>query len=151
MNGNPWTLPALVIGGVFALAIIAITVYAIVTERGDVARHRHSPRHSHRAAPFADPADHADPDGTGYVGQLLDARQLAAADHDDQAGDWWDQAPPPPPAPAWEATAPCPECHHCICGCDPHIDTTGVQPHAVLTWGATPAQITDQLAQEYLT
>ena len=162
-HSNPWTLPALVIGAVFAAAIIGVTVYAIITERGDVARHRHQPRHTHRAVPFADPADHSDPDGGGYVGQLLQARALT----DD---DWWDQAPPPPPAPTWDATPaaaarllealrgpddplsePCPECQHWVCGCDTHIDTTGVQPHAVLTWGMTPEQVTSKLAAEYLT
>ena len=163
---NPYTVPALVIGAVFAAAIIGITLYAILTERGDTPRHRHQPRHSHRAVPFADPADHADPDGAGYVGALLE--EPASADHDDHAGDWWDQAPPPPPpAPTWDATpeaaarilealrdpddTPCPDCGHWVCGCDPHIDTTGVQPHAVLTWGGTPEQVTSQLAAEYLT
>ena len=143
---NPYTTPALVIGAVFALAIIGITLYAILTERGDVPRHRHQPRHSHRAAPFADPADLADQDG-----------------------DWWDQAPPsdPPPAPTWDATPaaaarlldalresdatlPCPGCGHWVCGCETHIDTTGVQPHAVLTWGMTAPEKAAELAAEYM-
>ena len=145
---NPYTTPALVIGAVFAVAIIGVTLYAILTERGDVPRHRHQPRHSHRAVPFADPADHADQDGAGYVGALLE--EPASAELDDQAGDWWDQAPPPPPAASWEATAPCPECQHCVCGCDQKIETTGVQPHAVNTWGGTAMQIADRLASEYM-
>ena len=145
MNHNPWTIPALVIGAVFALAIIGVTVYAILTERGDTPRHRHRPRHTHRAAPCADPADHADPDGAGYVGQLLEDRGPA----DD---DWWKQTAPPPPAATWErAGDPDPHGGGWACGCEPEIDTTGVQPHAVLTWGMTPEQVTDQLAAEYLT
>jgi hypothetical protein len=74
---------------------------------------------------FPDPDGDADPDGEQFAGRLRGGTPppLPAAG----------RLPELPPVPA------------------PRLDDTGEIPHAVGTWGKTPAQITDELAARYLT
>lgn len=50
-----------------------------------------------RHVPFADPADDTDPDGAGYVGQLLDPPpgDPPWLDEDELDAGWWAQSAPP--------------------------------------------------------
>ena len=158
---NPYTVPALVIGGgIIALAVLVTTVRAILAERirdGDPyePRHNHRARHTHRL-PVAGGQLKLEPESP--VAPML----IGQPGPDD---DWWDQAAPDSwrgprwhPAPGNAAAAgapddpggPCPDCQHWVCGCDPHIDTTGVQPHAVLTWGMSAPEKAAELAAEYM-
>jgi len=117
-----------------------------------------------RHVPFANPADRTDPDGDQWLQQVRPERLPAGDTSDTSQPDWWDEPAPsgrvevlervregllavPPDGtsatfqPAAGVTMPVSD--------DP--DTTGVQPHAVTTWGKTSGQLADDLASKYLT
>ena len=132
----------LIIACIAGIHYLARTLHAI---RDDAAHARHA-RHA-----LADPADVTDPDGTRYVEELH---------HEPDDADWWDQEPPPQRTPEpvtarrWVPpldTAALARTRDALLGRPkPRLDDTAPIPHAVGTWGKTPAQIADELAEKYL-
>ena len=135
---------ALIIAAIVSAWYLARTLHAV---RYDATHARHA-RHA-----LADPADVGDPDGTRYVAELH---------HEPDDADWWDQEPPPQRTPEPEdfrATRWVPPPQTVMARVldrlrdvppPPRLDDTAPIPHAVGTWGKTPAQIADELAEKYL-
>jgi hypothetical protein len=163
---------AIVVCAVLILAWLGL--YGWLTARRRTAPY--APRHGH--VPFADPADRSDPDGAGYVGQLLDP----PAGEPDGANepDWWDEPAPPPAVEiltgpdrriaqtAQLTTSVLSRVREGLLSVEPDgttatftpapgvtmpvsddPDTTGVQRHAAAIWGKTAPELADELEAEH--
>lgn len=91
MKSNPYVIPSVI---VLAMVVVWLAVYIPFTCARQPAAGRHARPH-HGRHEFADAADRDDPDGAGYVSQLL--TDAAAAWQVTSMGDadWWEQEPPP--------------------------------------------------------
>jgi hypothetical protein len=126
VNGN---VAAVVIAAVMCIA--ALTGWVVISERLDRPR---AGRHD----PFADPADRTDPDGAGYVGQLLEPP--AGTD------DFWERHAPRPAAAGGLArgTGQFP-----MLPPDPEPDPTLIQPADVIYLGKPSGEYVDDLFSKH--
>lgn len=178
MNSNPYAVPAIVAGAVMIIACITGLLWVSYAQRPAAGRHARHPEPVPFADP-ADTSDPDGAGYVGQLTEPPAGPAWPDEDEPD-AGWWAQHAPPPavevltgpdrriaqtaqltlgvlervrdrlleiPPdgttatfTPAPGVTMPASD--------DP--DTTGVQPHAVTTWGKTAAALAEELAAKYL-
>lgn len=122
--------------GIASVCTAAVAVIGVHSRQ-----HRYAGKHVLRAAPpeLADPQDVTDPDGARFVAQITGRREPKAAVRVHT-----------PPAAATLARVRVKLMHLPVALPAPGPAVTAPIPHAVGTWGKTPAQLADELAAEHL-